>query len=191
MVISGGKKFFNYGIPRSDECRKKISERRKQYLANLTIEERDILAQRSRESGIKGAEKIGKKAKERLSDPEFYQKHVETHNTQEYRENLSIKITEAFQRDDVKERHLQSVNTNEYKQLQRELTKNRWEKEGYRDKVSNSLKQTLSSAEHRKKMSEKSKESTTKRLETRRLNKLKKEIRNEHQIFQGLYQRED
>ena len=40
-------------------------------------------------------------------------------------------------------------------------------------------------------MSEKSKESTTKRLETRRLNKLKKEIRNEHQIFQGLYQRED
>lgn len=170
MVISGGKKFFNYGFPRSNECRKKISERRKQYLANLTIEEKDILAQRSREAGIKGAEKIGKKAKERLSDPEFYQKHVEAHNTQEYRENLSIKITEAFQRDDVKERHLQSVNTDEYKQLQRELTKNQWEKEGHRDKVSNSLKQTLSSAEHRKKMSEKAKESTEKRLLTRSVN---------------------
>lgn len=170
---SVGKKFFNYGIPRSDECRKKISERRKQYLANLSDEDREIAAQRSRNVGIKSAEKIGKKAKARLSDPEFYQKHVEAHNTQEYKENLSIKITKAFQRDDVKDRHLKAVNTDEYKQLQRELTKNQWEKEGHRDKVSNSLKQTLSSAEHRVLMSERSKASTKKRLETRRLNKIK------------------
>lgn len=178
-------------MPRSEECRRKISERRKEYLSNLTDIERENLVRRSRNAGIKGADKIGKKAKERLSDPEFYQKHLDARRTDEYRSNLSNKIKIVYQREEVRERHLQSVNTEEYRQLQSELTKKLWKKEGHRDKVSNSLKQTLSSSEHRKKMSEKSKESTTKRLETRRLNKLKKEIRNEHQIFQGLYQRED
>lgn len=170
MVISGGKKFFNYGIPRSDECRKKISERRKQYLANLTIEERDILAQRSREAGIKGAEKIGKKAKERLSDPEFYQKHVELRHTQEYRENLSIKITEAFQRDDVKERHLQSVNTDEYKQKISQKNKERFQNFSEREKISASMKQVCSSPEYRELMSKRAKECEEKRLLTRLAN---------------------
>lgn len=166
-------------MPRSNECRRKISERRNEYLSNLTDIEREKLAQRSRDAGIKGADKIGKKAKERLSDPEFYQKHLDARRTDKYRSSLSNKIRTAYQREDVRERHLDSMNSEEYRQLQSELTKKLWEKEGHRDKVSNSLKRTLSSDEHRKKMSEKSKESTMKRLETRRLNKLKKEIRNE------------
>lgn len=54
----GGKRFFNYGIPRSEECRKKIGERREQFLSNLSDEDKEKLAQRSREAGMKGATKI-------------------------------------------------------------------------------------------------------------------------------------
>lgn len=59
----GGKKFFNFGIPRSEECRKKISEKRKQYISSLSDEDREKLAQRSREAGIKGAKKIRRESK--------------------------------------------------------------------------------------------------------------------------------
>lgn len=177
----GGKKFFNYGAPRSDECRKKISERRKHYLSNLTDEERETLAQRSRDAGIKGARKIGDKAKERFSDPEFYKKHLDSHNTDEYKTNLSNKMLEAFQKEDVINKHFVAVNTEEYKQLQRNLSKKRWEKEGYRDRVSNSMKQVCSSPEYRELMSKRAKDSEEKRLLTRLAN-LQKEKQNETQI---------
>lgn len=178
-----GFKFSSEGSPRSNECRKKISSKRLEYLKNLTEEERELINQRSREAGIKGAKKIGEKAKERMADPDYLQKHINAHNTPEYLEKMSQKITEAFQREDVQQRHLESVNTEDYKENMRQFTKNLWKSDVHREKVSSSLKQTLSSPEHRQLMSERAKKSTQKRLETRRLNQLKKEKQNETQII--------
>lgn len=161
-----------WGKKHSEYTKTLISVKRLEYFKNLTDEERKLVSQRSREAGIKGAKKIGEKAKKRMMDPVFHQYYIDVHNTPEYLEKLSQKITEAYQREDVKQHHLESVNTEKYKENMRQFTKNLWKSDEYREKRFISLKQTLSSPEHRKLMSERSKASTEKRLETRRKNKM-------------------
>lgn len=102
----------------------------------------------------------------------FYQKHVDAHNTCEYRTNLSEKVRNAYQRDDVIERHIKSVNSQTYREKMASTVKKRWEDDSYRSKVSESLKSSLASPEKRKEMSDAAKASTEKRLETRRKNQL-------------------
>ncbi len=114
--------------------------------------------------------RFGEKARVRLSNPEFCQKHLDAHNTEIYRKKLSEKVRDAYQQDDVKERHCQSVNSEEYKSRMATFTKDLWTQAGHREKVSLTLKTTLSSPEKRKSMSDAAKASTAKRLETRRRN---------------------
>jgi hypothetical protein len=171
-----GEEHACYGKPCLDATKDKISQSRYKYLNSLTSEEREILNERSRMAGIIGADKIGEKARERFKDSDFLQKHIDAHNTPEYIEKLSKSVTEAFQREDVKQRHLESVNTPEYKEKISKKSTEMWENPNHKDKVVSSLKETLSSPEKRQQMSEAAKASTEKRLETRRLNKLKKQL---------------
>ena len=140
---------------------------------SLNENELDARAEMSREAGRKGASKISKKAKERWNNPEFRAKQIERCNTPENRKMLSERNIKAFQREDVKARHLAAVNTPEYKAKQGADSKERMKDPANRKRLSESLKSTLASPEKRKAMSEAAKASTAKRLETRRLNKLK------------------
>lgn len=164
-----------WGSHLSEYTKNLISEKRRLFFQNLSEEEREVFAQMSKDAGVKGAKKISAKAKERFADPEFIQKHITAHNTPEYIEKLSKAVTLAFQKEDVKQRHLDSVNTLEYKSTQSKNSKENWANKDRLKQMIDTLKNTLSTPEHRQLMSDRDKASTEKRLETRRRNNLLKE----------------
>lgn len=174
---NAGKQFTHDGIPRSESCRAKISEKRKAYWDNLTVEERAIIAKTKKDymNTPEAKENLSVKAKARYKDPEYMAKIKVSLNTPEYIEKRRILTTNLFKDPVYVEKHKQSVNTKEYKELQSKLSKERFNDDEYRKNHSDGIKAALASPEHRLLMSERAKASTEKRLATRRRNKELKE----------------
>lgn len=167
-----GEKFSNIsGIARSEKCRKKISERRKQYLENRTEEqkERDYRVQQI--ASKKRGDKISVKAKERFNDPEFYKKHIDSHNTDEYKKLISELTTNRMNDEAFKQEWLAIMQSDEYREKQSKTSLEIWSDENKRKEQSERMK-ALITDDYKKQMSLNAKKSTGDRMATRYMNKL-------------------
>lgn len=171
---NGGKEFCNvHGRPRDEKCRGKISERRKEWWANLSDEEKQPYIELARNAGIVGAEKISDKAKVRYSDKDWFETvYLPAHTSEEFKRKMSRISSEKRKDLTHVAKHLASVNTPEYKAKMSEISKRNGARPEVKKKKSESLKQTLSTPEARLKKSEAAKASTAKRLASRERNKL-------------------
>jgi hypothetical protein len=154
---------------RSKTCRQKISEARKRWAAKP--ENREKAIENARRAGELGASKISAKAKERFADPEWKKNvHDASHQTEEHREQASLRTTELFKDETYRANHLSAVQSEAYREKKRQETKTRYSDPAERKRHSDILKAANASPEARAKKSEAAKASTAKRLETRRRN---------------------
>jgi hypothetical protein len=123
---NAGKFFMHNGFPRSEECRQKIREKRLLRLSTDT-KFREEHAERCREIGKRESSRniISAKAKERYKDPEYAQRNIDTHNTEEYKKGASERCKQRELDPIYKAKHLASVTTKEYRKKQAEDSKER------------------------------------------------------------------
>lgn len=163
----------------TDECIEKLSESRKRYLENRTLEqeERDYNSRLKAANSDEFKRKISEKAKERFADPE-YRKHFEDNvwSNPEFKEKLRKNTTEWFSDENNKAKWLESVQTEEYRNKQGQDSKERHSDPEYREKWLKSMKDARESdPDYIKKKSEAAKKCSGNVLATKNLKRLTKE----------------
>lgn len=170
--LNRGNGGFEFNAPpekraRSPECRRKMSERRKQYCANPANKE--FIQKNAENAARKGREKISQKAKERYQDKEWFENvHLASHRTPEYRESLSKRTKELYAEGRMQKFYdrIQSVEYSD--NMSRKMQEVRSDPEARR-KNSEIQKARTQDPEIRKQMSERAKASNEKRLQSRKI----------------------